>query len=126
MSQVESLLVNLLNDGVRVSIKGINLIVDAPSGVLTHESKEMLRVLKPDILRFLQRHGDYETYYNQYVDAYNEKLERVLRNVDMFEQFNTVLEERIAIIEFDGNLSRPEAEEIATEAENIRQLVLSL
>jgi len=126
MNEAETLLVSLINDGVRISVTGESLTIDSPSGILTPKSKELIRVLKPEILRFLQQHGDYETYYNQYADAYNEKLERVLRDEDMFEQFNTVLEERIAIIEVDGNLSRPEAEAIASEAENIRQIILSL
>jgi hypothetical protein len=76
-------------------------------------------------LRLLQQQ-DKDRHYNEYVDAYNEKVERVLRDEDLFEQFNVLLDERIAIIEIDGNLSRVEAETIATEAEIIRLLVLSL
>ncbi len=63
---------------------------------------------------------------NEFVDHYNSALEKVLNDQTLFGKFNINMDERIAINEVDQNLSRVEAETIAIEPENIRQIVLGL
>lgn len=63
---------------------------------------------------------------NEYIDSYNAKLDNVLSNENLFNDFQTIVEERISIFEIDGNLSRIEAEKVATMPENIRQIVTGL
>ncbi|MBA4183187.1 MAG: hypothetical protein H0X49_04155 [Acidobacteria bacterium] len=64
--------------------------------------------------------------FNTFVDRYNAKLKTVLDDKSLMRDFETILDERISIIEIEGNLSRIEAETIATAPENIRRVVLKL
>ncbi len=64
--------------------------------------------------------------HNEFIDSYIAKAGTILNDESLFTNFETILNERISIIEFDGNLSRIEAEAIANAPENIRRIVLGL
>jgi hypothetical protein len=83
MNEAKTLLASLINDGVRISINGENLTIDSLRGILTPQTKELLRRLKPDVLRLLQQQ-DHDRHFDGYIDAYNEKLERGLSDEDIF------------------------------------------
>lgn len=126
MNEAELFLAVLIKDGVRVSVNGENLKIEAPGGILTPKSKTRLGIFKPQIISCLIRYGNYETFYEHFAEKYNKKLEQVLNNKNLFDDFNDLLDERVAIMEFDGNLSLDEAEKAATETEFVMQLVLSV
>jgi hypothetical protein len=70
--------------------------------------------------------ADYLINQQSEINETNEKLELVLNDEFLFGELETIQNERISIIEFDGNLSRIEAERAANTPENIRQIILSL
>ena len=63
---------------------------------------------------------------NDFVDFYNVKLEAVLNDETLFNDFNSILDEQIAVLILDGNLSEAEAERICTKSDNVRNIVLSV
>ena len=63
---------------------------------------------------------------NDYVDRYNAKLEIVLNDEKLKQNFETILNEQKVTALNDGKLSEEEAELRITDAENIRKVILSL
>jgi hypothetical protein len=60
------------------------------------------------------------------IDQYNAKLERVLHNESLFADFETILEERKAVMIAHNGLSDKQAEKICIQAENCHSVLLSL
>lgn len=63
---------------------------------------------------------------NESNDSYNFKLETVLNDGKLSNDFQIILDEQISILEIDGNLSRIEAERAANAPNNLRRIVQSL
>ena len=63
---------------------------------------------------------------NSYVDSYNTKLETILNDETLNQDFETILNEQKAVLVIDGKLSELEAERLITSIENLRNIVLSL
>ena len=63
--------------------------------------------------------------FNNFVDSYNGKLEKVLNDESLKQDFNLILDEQKAIAIYNGE-SESEAERICTQAENVRSVVMSL
>lgn len=63
--------------------------------------------------------------FNNYVDSYNDQLEKVLSS-DLKWRFDDWLDERKAILMLDGNLSESEAEYLITQPSYVQSTVLSL
>jgi len=85
MSAAVKLLADFHAQGVGIRLEGGSVKVTAPKGVVTDAQVSILRQCKAEIIRLLS-------------DAANDQ--------DLFE-------ERAAIIEYDGNLPRAEAERLA-------------
>jgi hypothetical protein len=85
-----ALLEELSKLGVIVTTSGRLLELDAPRGVITAELREDLRQHKFEIISLLQSESDV-AHSNEYIELLY------------------VFEERAAIMEFDGDLSREEA-----------------
>ncbi len=64
--------------------------------------------------------------HNNYVDSYNAKLDCVLSDENLFQDFETILDEQTAVAVVGGELSEAEAERICTQPENLRSMVLSV
>jgi len=64
--------------------------------------------------------------HNEFVDSYNAKLEQVLADENLTNQFNAMLGEQKAVRIINGGLSETEAENLITDFENVRNIVLSL
>ncbi|MFN2391162.1 MAG: DUF6371 domain-containing protein [Pyrinomonadaceae bacterium] len=62
--------------------------------------------------------------HNEFADQYNFAVEKIQADANLMREFETILDERISIVEIDGNLSRKEAERICTQPANVRQIVL--
>jgi hypothetical protein len=62
---------------------------------------------------------------NEFIDSYNAKLEAVLSDESLFNDFNLILEEQKAVAIYNG-LSELEAERICTQPENVRSVALSV
>ena len=91
---------------VRLSVRGPDrLHVNAPERLVTTELIESLRRYKADIIAELRRLDD---------EARRRGFFRELsRDADRWREFETEMEERAAIMEFDGGLSRDEATALA-------------
>jgi hypothetical protein len=63
---------------------------------------------------------------NEIIDFYNSKPGEILSNKSLSIDFQIALNERAAIIEIDGNLSRIEAETIAASKESIQQILQTI
>ncbi len=63
---------------------------------------------------------------NEFASLYNAKLEKVLSDKKLLNDFEKILDEQKAVLIIDGNLSESNAEMHVTEFENMRQVVLSL
>lgn len=63
---------------------------------------------------------------NDYIDRYNAKLEMVLNNKKLKQDFETILNEQKVAVLNDGKLSEEEVESSITNVENIRRIILSL
>jgi hypothetical protein len=63
---------------------------------------------------------------NEFIDRYNFAVDKTQACAALPQKLRTILEERISIIEIDGNLSRIEAERTAAAPENIRRIILNL
>src|SRR5438105_3680208 len=85
------LLDNLRRRGVRLEVHGDRLKVDAPTGTLTAEIKAALAEHKPEILAVLSA-----------------RCGESIPNADVVDSWEWI-EERAAILEFDGGLTRDEA-----------------
>jgi hypothetical protein len=64
--------------------------------------------------------------HNSFVDFYNARLERVLQDESLVSEAETIIAEQTAILTIDGGIPELKAVELATEAENLRRIVLSL
>ncbi len=64
--------------------------------------------------------------YNNFVDSYNAKLETVLNNESLFNDFNLILDEQKARSIYNGGLSDTEAERICTQPQNLRNAALNV
>jgi len=62
---------------------------------------------------------------NEFIDSYNSKLEAVLSDESLFNDFNLILDEQIAVAVYNG-LSELEAERICTQPQNLQNVVLSV
>jgi hypothetical protein len=89
-----SFLSSLTRRSIRLSVSGDNLKIDAPIGVLTEIDYIQLRERKATLIALLSQ--PYPAFLNLYEQA------------DVETQY--WLDERAAVAEFDGKLSRPEAE----------------
>jgi hypothetical protein len=63
---------------------------------------------------------------NKIITSINEKLSIVENDADLFEQFNTILDEQKAILIIDGQTPELEAEAIVSNSNNVRSVVMSL
>lgn len=63
---------------------------------------------------------------NNFVERYNAKLEMVLNDESLKQDFNLILDEQKAIAVICGELSEDEAERICTQLENLRSVVMSI
>ena len=63
---------------------------------------------------------------NEFIDRYNFAVDKTQACAALPRKLRTILEERISIIEIDGNLSRIEAERAATAPESMRRIIPSL
>jgi hypothetical protein len=63
--------------------------------------------------------------FNNFVDRYNAKLEKVLNDESLLTDFETILDERKAIAIYNGE-SETEAERICRQPENLRSVALSV
>lgn len=63
--------------------------------------------------------------FNHFADYYNAKLEKVLADEKLFENFSTILDEQKAVL-MDRGMSDREAETFITDFDNLRQIVLSV
>ncbi len=70
--------------------------------------------------------ADYLIEQQNEINEINTKLEMVLSDESLFAKMETVVNERISILEIDGNLSRTEAETIAYAPGNLRNIALSV
>lgn len=100
------LVADLRARNVRLSVpEPDRLHVNAPESLVTPEFLETLRERKADIIAELRRRDE---------DTQERALYRELnRNPDLWREFETQMEERAAIMEFDGGLSREEATALA-------------
>lgn len=103
--------------------QGINVRI---SSVIEKQATETDKGEGFDLADYLISEQNRINKTNKFIDRYNSALEKVLSNQTLFEQFNIILDERIAINEIDQNLSPIEAETVAIQPQNIRQIVLSL
>ena len=63
---------------------------------------------------------------NEFIDTYNSKLEKLLKDSDLLAQFNSILDEQKAILIIDAGLSEAEAETIISNTENYQRIIISL
>jgi TubC N-terminal docking domain len=100
------LLADLRTKDVRLSVpEPDRLHVNAPESLVTPEFLETLRARKADIIAELRRHdedGERDAFYRE-----------LGRDPDVWREFQYQREERAAILEFDGGLSRDEATALA-------------
>lgn len=61
-----------------------------------------------------------------FADFYNAKLEKVLNDEKLFEDFETILDEQKAVLMINGELSESEAESRINNLSNFREIVLSV
>jgi hypothetical protein len=61
---------------------------------------------------------------NNFIDSYNAKLETVLNDESLRSDFETILDEQLAIAIYNG-LSDAEADAIVTRPENLRRIILN-
>jgi shikimate kinase len=64
--------------------------------------------------------------FNQMIDQYNAKLETVLNDKSLFCEFETILDEQIAVMIVNCKLPEQEAGRICAQAENLRSIVMNL
>lgn len=64
--------------------------------------------------------------WQRFAAVYNAKLEKVLSDQKIYEEFETIVEEQKAILMIDGKISDREAETRIMDFENLRQIVMSL
>jgi transcription elongation factor Elf1 len=63
---------------------------------------------------------------NEFIDRYNFAVDKTQACTTLPRELKTILEETISIIEINGNLSRTEAERVATAPESMRRIIPSL
>ena len=63
---------------------------------------------------------------NEFIDRYNFAVDKTQACATLPRELKTILEETISIIEINGNLSRIEAERVATAPESMRRIIPSL
>jgi hypothetical protein len=78
-----------------------------------------------DLADFLIEEAGKINGHNSFVDFYNERLEKVLRDENLLTEVETIVNERAAILICDG-LKETEAYEVTLEAESLRRIVLNL
>ena len=61
-----------------------------------------------------------------FAEFYNAKLEKVLSDEKLFDNFETILDEQKAILMIGGGLPETQAERQIMNFENLRQIVLSV
>lgn len=64
--------------------------------------------------------------YNLFVDLYNSKLDKVRNDEKLYQDFEAILDEQIAILMIDGEISETEANTRLLNSENFRLIVMSL
>ncbi len=101
----EMVLSDLDRKGIRLSVRGDRLIVNAPRGVLTEQLKSILRQLKPELLELLTD----PTIWARRASALLSDVEDASVRADLRELF----EHRAAVAEYDGEQNRGVAERIA-------------
>ena len=100
------LVADLRTKDVRLSVpKPDRLLVNAPESLITPEFLETLRARKADIIAELRRRDE-----DSKAEAFYRELNR---DPDHWREFETEMEKRAAILEFDGGLSRDEATALA-------------
>lgn len=63
---------------------------------------------------------------NYFINFYNSKLEKVLNDEKLFENFETILDEQKAVLMINGGLPENEAEIQVMKFDNLREIVLSV
>lgn len=101
---ISELLASLRARGVVLTARNDHLVFDAPVGVMTPELRDLLAERKAELLLEL----------NGYWKA---KASTLLAQIDddVHDDLLYLFEERAAICEFDGNMSRQNAERMAYE-----------
>ncbi len=75
---------------------------------------------------FFDRFGKNQTEADlSFVNFYNSKLEKVLNDEKLFDDFETILDEQKAVLMARG-MSDREAETFITDFDNLREIVLSV
>jgi hypothetical protein len=93
---------HLRRAGVLLAATGAKLAYDAPAGVLTAERRALMKARKPELLAIVT---------GSYLMAAKEML---LTLPEMtWDPLAEMFDERAGIVEFDGNVSRREAERTA-------------
>ncbi len=63
---------------------------------------------------------------NEIIDSYNAKLETVLNDESLLNDFYTILDEQKAVALYNAGLSEPEAERQCTQPQNLRNVAWSV
>ncbi len=79
-----------------------------------------------DVADYLIKQQQEILQMNYFVDSYNAKLERVLKDEKLFEDFNSILDEQKAILMINRGTNDADAEAFCMRQENICSIVQSL
>ncbi len=63
---------------------------------------------------------------NEFIDSYNSKVDLVLNDEKLKQDFETILDEQKSVLIINGGLSEIEAERICTQPENLQSIVLGV
>lgn len=62
--------------------------------------------------------------YNQFVELYNHTVDLILSDSDLFAEFETILDERKAILMIDGEVSEADAESYVRQPETLKRAAM--
>ena len=103
--------------------QGLNVKV---SNLIETRATDEQRAGGYDLADYLTRQQSEINQFNDFADSYNAKLESVLNDESLKQDFETILGEQIAIAIESGGLPETEAEKIFTKPENVRDIVTSI
>ena len=64
--------------------------------------------------------------FNNYADQYNAAVDRILSDADLFKDFETILDERKAILMIDGGMNEADAETLVCQSENMKRAAIAI
>lgn len=96
------------------------------SKLIQHKASDHERKDGYDLADYLINEQTEINEQNKYIASVNRKIETVKNDADLFEQFNTILDEQKAILIIDGECSETEAEAFISNPENVRSVIMSL